>query len=216
MKTPILLVLVCWMGVSQSCFYPVRVTGDSATVYIDVDDRNATIPSSQWEIEVTHGPKHRPFLAGSTHELPLSIHLKKLEEWTAYHVKVTHVRYFTIYGDLYDYARQVVCEGSFTTVPPLLKIDTVDKTHYVMAEVVLGTAQIWNPQQYKFRLEWGPTDTYDFPRTSRYTDLYGVGIVKELFQGFGYGGPVRIRFVIKSRPPFSETYSSPPFVFFDD
>ena len=207
---PLLLLVSLSSALLSSCMYFEKVTGNSAIVRFDLSDNTTTIPYSRWDIEVKSGKEENLWMETTSTKLPLSIYMKDLTEWTVYQVKITYVRVFWIQGKEYDYSQHIVCEGNFTTVPRIIKMDSVDQYPRYYYLKLLGTAQIWNPQNYKFRFEWGSAVSYEYSDNTRFKDLIGVGVAVDRVDFFRPESPLRVRLVIKSKPPWSETYISDP------
>lgn len=211
----VLLLLFISPMLSWGCFYPVNVTGNSATIHLNLKTHPSLFPYSRWDIEVRTCKEHRIYSQTSSTSLPVSIYMKNLKEWTDYQVKITYVRIFWIHSMKYDYSREILCEGKFTTIPRVIRMDAVDNHKYIDVEHLLGTAQIWNPQNFKFRFEWGNYDSYKYTQSTHFKDLQGVGVASDSAK-FNMRGPVRVRLVVKSKVDSfkSETYISEPMTAF--
>lgn len=225
MKFTILVFLLLWltrMTLSNGCFNPTNVVGTSAIIRLDMTDKptSTLFPYFKWDIEVKYQPEtdgngSRIHMKTDSINKPLSIYMKNLQEWANYQVKITYIQTFWIDGKEYDYSRKVICEGNFTTVPRSIKVDHVygfyqSYDHFYQA---VGMAQIWDPQKFKFRFEWGPPESYEYTHFTRFKDLQGIGVAIDKFKyPYGILGPFRIRLVIKAKPPLVETYTSEPYI----
>nr|QBK92186.1 MAG: hypothetical protein LCPAC304_05330 [Pithovirus LCPAC304] len=218
MKLLLLLALCFVVGVCASeslgttfkdCIYPTNVTGSSATVHFVWD--NVTDHSNlQWELSVK--TENNTVRSTPLASQPLTLYLTDLEEWTTYIVKVKANRVFTINNTTYAYTEHVQCTSNFTTIPRDLRIDTLFQWDGVSKTAVFATVQIFDPQKYKIRFEYGPVDSFEFPTNWGFQDVLGVGVASTKFS---YGWEIkRLRFVIKSKPsyPFTEIYTSPAIV----
>ncbi len=215
MKLLLLLALCFVVGVCASesifkdCIYPTNVTGSSATVHF-VWDNITDHPYLQWELYVKTGDKTIRYSLLTSQ--PLTLYLTDLEEWTTHIVHIKANRVFTINNTTYTYTEHVKCTSNFTTIPRDLRIDTLCRWDGVSKTAVFATVQIFDPQKYKIRFEYGPVDSFEFPTNQGFQNILGVGVASTRFS---YGeGVKRLRFVIKSKPsyPFVEIYTSPAIV----
>lgn len=192
---------------SEQCIYFTNVTGNKAIIHFDwtgVVDH----PFLRWDIEIK--APNKSIYTFNCSSKPLEFYLTDLEEWTTYTVAAGAQRLFYINDVLYDYTNHVSCKANFTTIPRDLRIDHI-YTGPALTNVY-GMAQIFEPQKYKFRFEYGEIDSFEFIYTRAFKDMRGVGVVSDSFAR--YERLRRIRFVIKSKPDYlgQETYISPTYI----
>jgi len=211
----IFLLLLSFPLISWGCFNPTNVTGNSAIIHLDLKNHPALFPYSRWDIEVRTG-EGKLYSQISSTSLPLSVYMTNLKEWTEYKMKVTYVQIFWVHETKYDYSQTILCQGSFITIPRIIKMDAVDNHRYIDKELLLGTAQIWNPQNFKFRFEWGPYNSYEYTHSTHFKDLQGVGVALDTAT-FNIFPPIRVRLVVKSKidSVIPEIYVSEPMTAFD-
>ena len=215
MKLLLLLALCFVVGcasesIAKDCIYPTNVTRSSATVHF-VWDNVTDHPYLQWDISVKTENKTVRSIPLTTQ--PLTLYLTDLQEWTTHIVKVKANRVFTINNTTYAYTEHVQCTSNFTTIPRDLRIDTVYRWQ-TSATSVFATVQIFDPQKYKIRFEYGPIDSFEFPTNRGFQNILGVGVAHtKVLASFQ---TKRIRFIIKSKPsyPFAEIYTSPSVVMY--
>lgn len=166
---------------------------------------------------------------------PITAYLTGLEEWNECYVKIEANRMSYINNILFDGMEQYLCESSFVTIPLDLRIDNVHsietKGKYNNDDVasietknecnnddmkvrITATTQIFEPNCYKYRFEYGPLDTLSFPHKTPYRNLEGYGLSDVVSLPY-HTNPSRIRLVIKSKKEcnFDETYTSKSITF---
>lgn len=183
---------------SDTCIYATNVTGNGGSLHFLFDDFKDRSYSLLWCTAVK--TDNKTVMYTESYDKPNITQLTDLEEWKVYQVSIKAIRPTQINGFCCYYPVEIQCDYNFTTIPQDLRIDFARDSH------VVATIQIFDPQRYVARFEYGELDTFDFKERTRFKDVEGVGYVTQNLLI-----PLqRIRVVIKSKhsSPVLETYES--------
>lgn len=187
---------------AQSCIYVTNISRITANVHFLVEDYLLEWDFSFVKWDITIRTPDKVVMNTQLFSTPKTAYLKHLEEWTDYTVILKITKFYYVENVLYEVEAKRF-ESNFTTIPRMIRIDAVRHNE------IFANLQVFDPQRFKARFEYGPIDTYHFTKFSQYDKLQGIGVISHKFP---YLGLIRIRVIVKSKPecPIMEKYVSEP------